>query len=662
MKAYGLDGVKSQDYVPQTDPKTAVLKADATTVNNIRLMDPAVLSPTFQQLEQNKGYYGFVDTLDVDRYPLPQSTPTTVPVPAGTTSNALREAVVAVRELNLDGLDPKQRNFTNDHTVYTHGYGLVGAYGNVSAAGGTPDFFETDSPASGPLKITQPRVYFGEQSPDYSIVGAPEGSPSVEFDYPASTNQSSAATQSTFTYDGKGGVPIGSALNRALFAVKFGDTNLLLSDRINADSKILWNRDPRDRVQAVAPWLTLDGDAYAAAVDGRIEWIVDGYTTSDGYPYSKRTTLGDATADSLTASSSAVVSQAPDEVNYIRNSVKAVVDAYDGTVTLYEWDKTDPVLKVWRAAFPGTVKDYSQIPADLMPHLRYPQDLFKVQRDLYAKYHVTDPKAFYSSQDLWTIPNDPTKSDGLEDKAQPPYYLTLAMPGQDQAEFSLTTTFVPNNRDTLAAFMAVDSQPGPDFGTIRVLQLPRDNTIPGPNLMQSNFESTPTIASLLTLLRQHGSDVVYGNLLSLPVGGGVLYVEPVYLRSTSAPSYPLLQEVLVSYGSGIAIGDSLSSALSKVFTQSTVPPPTTTPNKPGTGSGTAETDLNNALAAAQKAIDDSAAALKNSDFAAYGVAQKALAAAVAQAQAAAAALSTTTGGTTSPTASAKPSASPTASS
>ena len=635
LKAYQLDNVATTTYTAATEPKAGQLSGDTATLSNVRLIDPAVVSPTFKALQQNRGFYTFADILDVDRYPLAGV--------AGVVAN--RDAVVAARELDLNGLAAGQRNFANDHTVYTHGYGFVAAYGNTSDSAGRPSFFSYNIPSQGLLNVTQPRIYFGQSEPDYSIVGAPAGKAPVEFDYP--TDNTGANGQQSYTYTGSGGVPIGSLFNRALFAAKFSEPNLLLSDRVNAASKILWNRSPRDRVQAVAPWLTLDGDVYPAVVDGRIVWIVDGYTTSDSYPYSQLTSLSAATTDSVSASSTAIAAQSADQVNYIRNSVKATVDAYDGTVTLYQWDKTDPVLKVWEQAFPGTVKPYEAIPADLMPHLRYPQDLFKVQRALYAKYHVTDPRNFYTGDDFWKIPSDPTlasTSVGAGDP-QPPYYLTLEMPGQGQPSFQLTTTYAPNQRTNLSAFMTVDSQPGPDYQKFRVLLVPRNLTVPGPEQVQNTFEADPVISSQLSLLRRGGSDVQYGNLLTLPVGGGFLYVEPVYVLATSGSTFPLLQKVLVSFGSSKAMADTLGQALDQVFQGSSGTTVPTTPGGGGTGSGsgtgggggsgTVNPALTQALADAQAALAAADKALKAGDFAAYGVAQQQLADAIARAAAAA---------------------------
>jgi uncharacterized membrane protein (UPF0182 family) len=637
LKAYKLNTIEAQDYSGVSDPKE--VNAALPTVRNVRLIDPAVVSPTFTNLQQLRGFYTFPDILDVDRYVVKDAN--------GVTGQ--REAIIAARELNLNGLSSGQHNFANDHTVYTHGFGFVAAYGNQTDDQGSPAFFESNIPPEGLLTISDngSRLYFGENSPEYSIVGAPAGKAPVEFDY-----FDSKGTQIDNTYTGNGGVPMGSLFGRILFATKFGETNILLSDRINSSSQIIWNRDPRDRVQAVAPWLTLDGDAYPAVVDGQIQWIVDGYTTTNGYPYSQRTQLGEATADSVSVGSSAIAAQPAEQVNYIRNSVKAVVDGYTGKVRLYEWDQTDPVLKVWEQAFPGTVQPYDKIPEQLKAHFRYPQDVFKVQRDLYAKYHITDPQRFYSGQDFWIVPDDPTKDTG---QAQPPYYLTLQMPGQSGPSFSLTTAFSPINRPTLAAFMAVDADPGADYGTIRVLQLPKSTNVLGPVQVQTNFESDPTISSQLTLLRNGGSQVVFGNLLSLPVGGSLMYVEPVYIRAASTTTYPTLRKVLVSFNGQTKMDDTLAAALSQVLgtpgagnNPGPTPPPTT--------GGSTNAALKQALADADKALQDSNAALKAGDWAAYGEAQKRLQDAVALAVRLAAVSPTTSpSGTPSPSTSSSPS-------
>ncbi|MBU6347284.1 MAG: UPF0182 family protein [Actinomycetales bacterium] len=602
VSAYGLDKAKITEYKAIDNASKAAIGKDASTLANVRLLDPSIVSPTFRNLQQIRGFYAFPDSLDIDRYSL---------------DGSKRGTVLAVRELDLSGVADSQRNWFNDHMVFTHGYGMVAAYENKVGAEGSPSFLESDIPPQGSLDINQPRVYFGEQSPAYSIVGAAKGTTPKELDYP---DDKSANGQKNNTYTGKGGVPVGNLFQRLMFALHYQDINILLSNQISAESKVLYDRDPATRVRKVAPWLTLDTDPYPAVVNGRIQWIVDGYTTSNAYPYAARVSLSDATADSVNSQSpNAFYSQ---NITYIRNSVKATVDAYDGTVKIYAWDSKDPVLKTWSKIFPSVVEPKSAIPAAVLDHVRYPEDMFKVQRDILARYHVKDPQAFYSGQDFWNLPNDPTKPS--INQAQPPYYLTLKMPGQKQATFSLTTTFAPNKRQTLAAFMAVNAEPGPDYGTIRVLQLPRNTTIPGPTQVQNNFESDPNVSAKLSLLRQGGSDVVLGNLLSLPVGGGLLYFEPVYVQASKGDGYPLLRKVLVSFGSKVAFEDDLPTALANVFSGQSTSGGTTKPT------GTAVQQLATAIADANAAYQQGQAALAKGDFTAYGAAQKRLAAALAR--------------------------------
>jgi uncharacterized membrane protein (UPF0182 family) len=609
--AYDLDGVVMQDYNATLSTSAGQLAKDAATIANIRLMDPNVLSATFRQLQQIKPYYTFPESLDVDRY---------------TVNGVSRDAVVAVRELNIDG-NPS-RNWINDHLVYTHGFGFVAAYGNQVDADGKPNFLVGDLPPTKGLGAFQPRVYFGENVPDYSIIGGKKSNEPVEFDYPDDT---SANGQKNYTYTGKGGVPVGSTINKLLFAIKYGEQRILLSNLINADSKILYNRSPRERVAKVAPWLTLDGDPYPAIVDGKITWIIDGYTTSAGYPYSRSTSLATATNDALTANSASITAQSNRAVNYIRNSVKATVDAYDGSVTLYQWDTKDPVLQTWMKAFPNTVKPKSAISKGLLEHIRFPEDMFRVQRDILSSYHVKSSAAFYGGQDFWRVPRDPSTF-GANAGAQPPYYMTVQMPGAATPAFSLTTPFVPRGgRENLSAFAAVNSTAGPDYGKITVLQLPRSTNIAGPSQVASNFEAKPEVANALSLLRQGGSDVVLGNLLTLPVGNGLLYVQPVYVRATgNSSAYPLLQKVLVSFGDVIGFDSSLKGALDQVFggnsgTNSTSSNPTTS---------NSSADVSSALQSAKQAIADGQAALAKGDFAAYGRAQDRLKAAIAAAVAA----------------------------
>ncbi|WP_190033747.1 UPF0182 family membrane protein [Streptomyces fructofermentans] len=592
--AYGINGTEVTDYpgTADTQDKTK-LRDDADTAASIRLLDPNIVSPTFQQLQQVRNYYAFPSNLDVDRY---------------SKDGKDQDTVIGLRELNLQGI-PKN-NWINDHFRYTHGFGVVAAKGTSADAEGRPEFTEYDLPSKGDLGDYQQRVYYGEKTSQYSIVGGPQ----KEIDY------SDDSGEKTTSYRGKSGVSLSSPINRAAYAVAFSEPQILYSGAIGDGSRILYNRTPKERVEAVAPWLTIDGDAYPAVVGNKIEWIVDAYTTTNGYPYASRTTLGDTTADSLTAANNqrAVVAQ-QNQVNYIRNSVKATVDAYTGKVTLYEWDTKDPVLKTWKKAFPGTVKAKGDIPQALMDHLRYPQDLFKVQRELLTRYHVKDAETFLSGSEVWQVPDDPTNKSG---NAVPPYYLSMKMPGEQSQAFSLTTTLTPNGRDNLSAFMSVNAEAGTsEYGRISILKLPTGRAVDGPTRVQSQFNSEPSIAESIRLLRGGDSEVEYGNLLTVPLDGGLLYVEPVYVRGGDL-KYPLLRKVLVTYGGATAFEDTLEAALDKVFGAdgSTTEPPDKDETKPPPTSN--DPTVQEALDDAQTAFEGGQEALKKGDWEAYGKAQK----------------------------------------
>ncbi|TWD74822.1 hypothetical protein FB561_6254 [Kribbella amoyensis] len=605
-QAYGLEKTEVINYNAKTTATPAQLSQDAGLLPGIRLIDPSVVGPTFEQLQQVRGFYSFPTDLDVDRYKI---------------GNQVKDTVIAVREVQVDRLPPGQRNWNNDHTVYTHGYGVVAANGNQRADDGTPVWSSKDLPPVGDLGKYEPRIYFGEQSPDYSIVGAPKGAPAVELDTPEGEDGGDPTLN---TYEGKGGVPVGSFANRLLYATKFRDANILLSSRVNEASKILYDRSPRERVEKAAPWLTPDGDPYPAVVDGQVVWIVDGYTTSANYPYAQKVALDDSTRDTTTGRGS-IASQPSEEINYIRNSVKAVVNAYDGSVDLYAWDESDPVLKTWMKAFPDTVKPRSDISPALMSHLRYPEDIFKVQRDLLAKYHVTDSGTWYQNSDLWRVPADPTAGTSSNDASvqkQPPFYLSLRMPGQKDARFSLTSVYVPNaDRENLTAFLAVDAEASSaDYGQFRILRLPGNVQIPGPGQVANKFQTDESIRQALLPINQpsSGARAQFGNLLTLPLGDGLLYVQPVYSVRTSGPgSYPVLRYVLVGFGDRVAYGATLQEALAKVFNTSVNTDENPNDNKPPTTTPPANETIKSALSEAQNSYNAAQTALKAGDLAGY---------------------------------------------
>ncbi len=562
--AYGITdaNVEYRDYRGEATLRANQVAAETATLSNIRLLDPNILAPTFTQQRQIRNFYGFPDTLAVDRYP--------------DANGDLKDYVVAAREISPQTLDDNQRDWINRHTVFTHGNGFVAAPANTvdavaeeegSARGGYPNYqvnwIENDSDGTirndGPAELTQPRIYFGpviaNSDADYSIVGS--SGEAREYD----------SDSKSYTYDGAAGVGIGNFFNRLVFASKYAERNILFSGVIGSDSKILYNRDPRDRVQKVAPWLTTDGSTYPAIVDGRIVWIIDGYTTLDNFPYAQRMSLDDATADSIESTTTRALPSK--EVSYIRNSVKATVDAYDGSVKLYQQDENDPVLKAWMGVFPGTVLPKSDVPDSLREHFRYPEDLFKVQRELLTKYHVNDPREFFTNNAFWEVPSDPTTENNNDNAKQPPYYVVASDLNTDgnKASFQLTSALVGYRREVLGAYVSADSDPD-NYGKITVLRLPTDTATQGPNQVQNQMASTSAVSESLGIVRRENT-VQFGNLLTLPVGdGGLVYVEPVYAsRSNEGSAYPQLIRVLVSYAGRVGYQPTLAAALDQVFGQ-----------------------------------------------------------------------------------------------
>lgn len=626
--AYGIDGLEKSDFKAATDVEPGQLRADADTTASIRIMDPAIISPTVRQLEQYRSYYQFTDPLDVDRYQIDGSS---------------QDALVSVRELNLDQLGTAA-SWYNTTLVYTHGYGMVAAKGNERTSDGNPVFLERGIPTAGDLTTEtkyEPRVYFGEYSPTYSIVGGRTSGEGIELDYPRGSD---GAAQTKTTFSGDGGPNVGNAFNRLIYSLKFQSTDILFSDAINQDSQILYDRDPIDRVEKVAPYLELDNDPYPSVVDGRIVWIVDGYTLSADYPYSSIVSLRDAISDTTNTTPRVAL----DDVNYMRNSVKATVDAYDGKVTLYAWDETDPLLQAWQKVYPSTLKPVSEMSGELMSHVRYPTDLFKVQRAMLGTYHVDDAASFYARDNAWKTPDDPTQKTSV---LQPPYYLTMKMPGQQAPTFSMFTSFIPaaegdNARNVLMGYLAVDSDAGAtagqksaDYGKLRMLEISADVSVPGPGQVQNTFRAEPSVSSFVNILQQGQSEVLNGNLLTLPVGGGLLYVQPVFVQASSGTKLPTLQKILVAFGDQVAFEDTLQDALDALFGGDSgasagdgdvTPTPSPTPSEPGDGTvdpGTS-VEFQAALRDAQQAMLDRDAALKAGDLTKFAEADARLTTAV----------------------------------
>lgn len=559
LAAFGLAGdVKTVPYDPSNTANSAGLVQLADKSAQLSLIDPNQLSPTFNVEQQYQAYYGFKSTLDNGNYNI---------------DGHQQDVALAVRELNTNGVP--HPSWVNNHLVYTHGYGVVAApTTEVNAKTESPVFLDGGMPPSQEIPVTRPQVYFGQAfgGSSYSIVGEPAGSPQkLEFDHPGRNGSSNSAHT---TYQGHGGIPIGSTLRRLLFAVQLHDPNILFSSEVNSASQLLTVRDPRARVAKVAPWLTLDGDVYPAVVDGQIKWIVDGYTSSASYPDSQLINLHSASATTLTAHG-ASVAQPNRQVNYLQNSVKAVVDAYTGQVTLYEWNQAqhpDQLLKAWESVFPGLVQPQSNIPPALVAQLRYPTDLFNVQRSLLAKYHVPQPADFYSGNNFWSVPSDPsvgasmainaTSTKGMSNAALPSKYMSMSPDGVAPQQYSLSSPMVTLNGRQLAAFVFVDSQPGPDYGKFTVLNFPSASGGESPAQVQNDIESDTKITKALTLQRGGNSKVVVGDLQAVPVAGRLLYVEPVYTQSSGGASFPILRHVIALYANGDpSFDNSLGSAV-----------------------------------------------------------------------------------------------------
>jgi uncharacterized membrane protein (UPF0182 family) len=605
--AFGLSSINTDPYQPP-EGKPASGDQLIRQVTDVPVVDPKQVRDTFEQLQQPKSYYTVAPVLDVDHYSI---------------NHQQQPLVIGVRELDQSKIAPGDQTWANLHTVYTHGQGVIAAYGNQVSpndSSGRLKWAEgVDSAAKGvhtghDLGTFRDQIYFGQNSPSYSIVGKPTDSAAdVELSL-----SGGADGEARTTYAGTGGVSLSSGFNRFMYAVKFGEPNFLLSGRVNDHSKVLYNRDPVERVEKVAPWLTLDSDPYPAVVDGHVEWILDGYTSTDRYPNSQSESFQEMTDDSL-ARTTGLTTVPTDNINYIRSAVKATVDAYDGTVTLYQWDQEDPILRTWMKAFPDTVEPRSAIPPALKAHLRYPEDLFKVQRFQLAKYHVLDAGDFLQGSNQWQVPEDPTYSSSM----QPPYRMFTTVNGTQQ--WSLTSDFTPLNKGNLAAYMSVDSDArSDDFGKIRILEMP-DSTINGPGLVAAALDTNAEVRAKKKPLEQaSGAQAQPGNLLTVPVGGRFLYVEPVYAyRGVSDSSFRILQFVVVSYNGSVGVGDDLAEALADALHVS-VPDGNegsggtggtggSGEGSPGTGTGSLDQQIAARLRAADAAFKAADAAQRSGD-------------------------------------------------
>ncbi|MEP6477260.1 MAG: UPF0182 family protein [Actinomycetota bacterium] len=575
--AFGLETLEVQERPADAQVTSQEVEANASTLDNVRLWRPGVLQQDFQGLSRIKTFYDFQD-VDVDRYSI---------------DGQRRVLMVAAREVAQSEIPEGSRTWQNTHLVYTHGFGAVATQANAATAEGVPEFTLQNIPPVGDPLPDQPRVYYGEGN-DVPFVVVNTGTP--ELDYVDSPDPQ--------PYAGEGGIAMGGFLQRALFAIRESDVNLLISSQVTAQSKILINRDIQSRTHLAAPFLKFDADPYLAIVDGKMVWIWDAYTTTDEYPYSQSVDLAQATDAGaevhLTGSA-----------NYIRNSVKVTVDAYDGTVTYYA-DLQEPIIHAWSNAFPGMFESLAAAPASLQEHFRYPENLFQVQSFQFANYHVTDPAVFYQKTDRWQIPDDPTvPANSVGENATGPlhpYYLLMTLPGETTEQFVLVTPFVPQGRQNLVGWMAAKADPGA-YGDMVAYSFPEGRNILGPDQVFSQINQDPTFSQQRSLLGTGGSGVIFGDFLAIPVGNSFLYVQPVYVRSNQTNAIPELKRVLVVNGGVVGVSDTFDGALSAAV--SGVQPTGGGGEQPG-GQTVAEL-----LAQALDHFAAADAALKASDLATY---------------------------------------------
>jgi uncharacterized membrane protein (UPF0182 family) len=569
--AFGLNNVETTPFNYQEELTPEQLLDNAATILNIRLLDPIVVPDTYKRLQVERGFYRFPD-LDVDRYDVNING-----------EEITSQVVLAARELNTGGIP--QKSWEGEHLAFTHGYGIALAPSNVVTSTGRPDFLiggvpvVVDERLPATDDIARPQLYFGEGLPGYAIVGTDR----VEIDY---TDEDGEPVETA--YEGDGGVAVsgtglGGFVRRASFALRFGEIDPLISNFITDESRIMYVRDVRERVTKVAPFLSIDADPYPVVTsDGEMVWIVDAYTTSSNYPYAQR-----ANTEQLSAGSGL-----DHKFNYVRNSVKAVVDAYEGSVTLYEMPgiegpdgepQEDPIATAYRKAFPDLFSDFDDLSDDLKEHLRYPEDLFRVQTNMWGRYQISESTPFYEQAGAWTVAQDPgTTPEGAEstpvtnaagetvstrDARIEPYYLQMQLPGEEDDQFILLRPFVPvsqNDTNTqLTAFMVAQSDPG-DYGRLRVYQMP-GTRVDGPAVVQANIASQERISQRVSLLNQQGSQVLFGNLLLIPVDETILYVRPLYVQARGETSVPQLRNVIVSFGAEVVMGETLFDALAQIF-------------------------------------------------------------------------------------------------
>ena len=616
--AYNLGGWQDQTYRGDVPLTADALTTDAATFQNARLWDYRPLQTTLGQIQTVRQYYDFVD-VDTDRYPI-----------AGQT----RQVMLSARELAPER-NPQGGSWVNQRIVFTHGFGIAMVPVNEVDSQGLPKLIIRDLPpvaSAGAPTVKEPRIYFGERPNDWVLVGGRQ----PEFDYPIGTGDQASAGEVTQTrWQGTTGIKLDSILTRLLFAARFRDLNLLISDQVTADSQLLMNRSLGERLQLIAPFLAYDKDPYLVVTgDGRLVYVQDAYTISDRFPNAEL-----FNGDSLGQGSGL----AGRDFNYLRNSVKVVMDAYDGSMTFYVSDPTDPLIRAWQGVFPTLFKPLASMSGDLQAHLRVPEELFNVQTQTFARYHVTDPASFYQGDDLWTVP----QNQGTSSTGQLPleaYYVYMRMPGEAKPEFLLLQPMVPKARPNMIAWVAARND-APNYGAVKVFRFPRDTSIFGPAQIEARIDQEPVISSQLTLWSQAGSTVVRGNLIVVPVQDSIIYLEPIYLQSTGS-AIPEFTKIVVASPTKIVWGDTLSEALTALLAGAgSTPSPSPSPGGPSPSPGASASpgpvsspgasatpgpsggpevtprpdDVNALIVYANTHFDAAQAALRAGDFATYGV-------------------------------------------
>src|SRR5687767_10602676 len=581
-QAYGLDRIEEQEFPADENLDARALERNELTIKNIRLWDYRPLLRTYAQLQEIRTYYKFID-VDNDRY---------------TVAGEYRQLMLSPRELSYQHLQGG-KNWINEHLTYTHGYGVVVGPVNRITPEGLPEFFVKDIPprsTDGFPKISRPEIYYGEVGNEYVLVRTK----SQELDYPS-------GDQNVYsTYAGSGGVPVSSFLRKAAFAARFGELKIMLSNDLTHETRIMMYRNVVARVQQITPFFSFDRDPYLVITDdGRLVWMLDGYTTTDRYPYSEPVRgLG----------------------NYIRNSVKVTVDAYHGAIVFYTADESDPIVRAYGGAFPGLLKPLSALPEDLRRHLRYPEDFFAIQARKYATYHMLDPQVFYNREDMWAIPR--RTIDGREREMEP-YYTIMRLPEEKAEEFILLTLFNPSRRDNMIAWLAARSDP-PNYGSLVVYNFPKQKLVYGPRQIDARIDQDPIISQQLALWNQRGSTVIRGSLLAIPIEQSLIYVQPLYLAAAEQGALPELRRVIVAYGNQIAMEPTLETSLGRIFGARLTPEqtrPSATASAPGPARPGGPEPAGPDRALVQRAWESwsrAQDALKRGDWAAYGAEQKRL--------------------------------------